>query len=221
MAIDKPALYKAITQGYATLHDGAPCGPAIVGCDPVPPSYGYDPAAARKMLEDANFDFSKTIGIISPASGRIPQSKEAAEAIAYSLNQIGVKTDLIIKEYGAWLAEDQQGKQPKNPATDLVISQFPDYNVNPIARLRRSIMTDGCCSWFSDPDLDAMILKMNTIVDQQERTDYAKTIWAKVHDLAPSIFLWSFDTIYGARSNIDWKPQFGSNNFVLWNAVKK
>jgi peptide/nickel transport system substrate-binding protein len=220
LAVDKVAIHKAITLGYATLHEGAPCGPAIYGCDPPPPRYGYDPAAAKKMLVDAGFDFSRTINITAPASGRIPGSREAAEAIAYSLQQIGVKIKLTIKEYGAWLAEDQQAR-PKDPATDLVISQFPDYTVNPAARLQRSVMTDGCCSWFSDAELDKMIVTLNTIGNEKERLAYARKMWAYIHDLAPSIFLWSFDSIYSVRSNIEWQPQFGSANLVLWNVVKK
>ena len=31
----------------------------------------------------------------------------------------------------------------------------------------------------------------------------------------------SFDSIYSVRSNIEWQPQFGSANLVLWNVVKK
>jgi peptide/nickel transport system substrate-binding protein len=220
MAVDKTALFKIVTLGFGTLHDGASCGAAILGCDPPPPGYGYDPDAAKKLLEQAKFDFSRTIRIVAPASGRIPQSKEAAEAIAYSLQQIGVKTDLVIKEYGAWMAEDQQAAQPKNPATDLVVSQFPDYNINPAARLRRSLMTDGPTSWFSDSELDKMINTLNAIQTEKERIEYAKQMWAKIHELAPSISLWSFDTVYAARSNIVWKPQFGSNYLVLSNVVK-
>ena len=132
-----------------------------------------------------------------------------------------MKTNLIIKEYGAWLAEDQQAAQPKSANTDLMISQFPDYNVNPVARLRRSMMTDGVASWFGDKELDAMINKMNTIVSEKERLEFAQQTWAKIHDLAPSIFLWSFDTVYGTRANIKWTPQFGTANLVLWNVVKE
>jgi peptide/nickel transport system substrate-binding protein len=221
MAIDKPALFKAITLGYATLHDGAPCGPAVFGCNPPPSGYGYDPAAAKKLLEKAKFDFSRPIRIVAPASGSIPQSRETAEAIAYSLQQVGVKTDLVIKEYGAWLAEDQQGQQPKDPKVDLVISRYPDYNINPAARLRRSLMTGGVSSWFGDTELDKIVDTLDTIRSDKERLEAARQMWAKIHELAPSIFLWSYDTIYAARSSIDWAPQFGNINYVLWNVVKK
>ena len=118
------------------------------------------------------------------------------------------------------MAEDQQGSQPKNPATDLVVSQFPDYNVNPAARLRRSLMTNGPSSWFSDPELDTMINRLNAIQSEKERLEYARQMWARIHDLAPSISLWSFDTVYAARSNIAWTPQFGSAYLVLSNVVK-
>jgi peptide/nickel transport system substrate-binding protein len=223
MAIDKAALSKAITLGFATLHEGAPCGPIVFGCDPPPPAYGYDPDAAKKLLEAAKFDFSRPIRIIAPATagGNIPQSRETAEAIAYSLQQIGVKTDLVIKEYSAWLAEDQQASQPKNPKGDLVMSIVPDYNVNPGARLRRSVMTDGIFCWFSDPELDAMVSKLDTILSEKERLEYARLTWRKIRDLAPTISLWSYDSIYAARKNIEWKPQFGAYHYVLWNVVKK
>ena len=221
MAVDKIALTKAITQGFAQPHGGAPCSAAVFGCDPPPPAYPYDPAAAKKILQDAKFDFNRPINIVTPASGSIPQSRETSEAIEYSLKEIGIKTRLIVKEYGAWLADDQQGKQPKNPDVDLVISRFPDYNVNPTARLRRTVKTGGVSSWFSDPELDQMIDKLDTILSDSERLAYAKQIFAKLHELAPTMLLWSNDTIYAARNNIQWTPQFGNLNYVLYNVEKK
>jgi peptide/nickel transport system substrate-binding protein len=221
MAINNVVLSKAINFGFATPQQGAPCGPAIFGCDPPPPGYGYDPAAAKKMLVDAGFDFSRPINIVTPASGSIPQSRETAEAIAHSLQQIGVKTNLIVKEYGAWLAEDQQARQPKNPNVDLVISRFPDYNINPGARLRRTLRTNGVASWFSDAELDQMIDKVDSTLDPKERKAFAQRMWMKIHDLSPTLLLWSYDTIFAARANITWTPQFGNINYVLWNVVKK
>jgi peptide/nickel transport system substrate-binding protein len=221
MAINRLAISKAITLGFATPQLGAPCGPAVFGCDPVPPAYPYDPAAAKKMLQDAGFDFSRTINIVTPASGSIPQSRETAEAIAYSLQQIGVKTNLIVKEYGAWLAEDQQAQHPKNPNVHLVISRFPDYNINPGARLRRTLRTDGVASWFSDPELDQMIDKVDSILDPNQRNQFARAMWMRIHDLAPTILLWSYDTIFAARSNVSWTPQFGNINYVLWNVERR
>jgi peptide/nickel transport system substrate-binding protein len=222
MAIDKAALFKAITLGFATLQDGASCGPAVFGCDPPPPGYKYDVKGARKLLEEAKFDFSRAIRIVAPATagGTVPQSRETAEAIAYSLQQIGVKTDLVIKEYAAWLAEDQQASQPKNPEDDVVMSVVPDYNINPGARLRRAIMTDGIFSWFSDQDLDKTIVTLDTIQSPQQRLEYAREMWRKIHELAPSISLWSFDAVYAARNKIKWKPAFGSNYLVISNVVE-
>lgn len=221
MAINKVALTKAITQGFAQAHEGAPCSKAVFGCDPPPPAYAYDPAGAKKLLEQAKFDFNRPVRIVTPASGSIPQSRETAEAIEYSLKEIGVKTQLIVKEYGAWLADDQQAKQPKNPDVDLVISRFPDYNISPTARLRRTVKTDGVSSWFSDPALDQMIDKLDTIRSDSERLAYAKQVFAKLHELAPTVLLWSYDTIYAARSNVQWTPQFGNINYVLYNVEKK
>jgi peptide/nickel transport system substrate-binding protein len=222
MAIDKKELSQALTLGFATLHEGAPCGPIVFGCDPPPAAYGYDPDAAKKLLDEGKFDFARPITIVAPATagGNIPQSRETAEAIAYSLQQVGIKTNLIIKEYAAWLAEDQQASQPKNPKEDLVMSIVPDYNLNPGARLRRSVMTDGIFCWFSDPGLDAMVTKMDTIQSEKERLEFTRQTWNKIRDLAPTISLWSYDSIYAARKNIDWKPQFGAYHFVLSNVVK-
>jgi len=223
MALDRPNLFKAIALGFGTLHDGASCGPAVFGCDPPPAGYGYDPKAARKLLEDAKFDFSRPVRIVAPATagGNIPQARETAEAVSYSLQQIGVKTDLVIKEYAAWLAEDQQAKQPKNPAGDIVMSVVQDNNINPGARLKRTLVTDGIFSWFSDPELDNVINRLDTISSEQERLEFARQMWARIHDLSPSIFLWSYDLIYAARSNIEWTPQFAAFHAVLRNVVKK
>lgn len=223
MALDRPNLFKAIALGFGTMHDGASCGAAVFGCDPPPKGFGYDPRLARKMLEDAKFDFNRPVRVVAPATtgGSIPQARETAEAVAYSLQQIGVKTDLVIKEYAAWLAEDQQARQPKNPAGDIVMSMVQDNNINPGIRLKRTVVTDGVFSWFSDPKLDDVVNKLDTIQSDSERLAYSKQMWQQIHDLAPSIFLWSYDSVYAARSNIEWTPQFAALHAVLWNVVKK
>jgi peptide/nickel transport system substrate-binding protein len=143
MAVDRKTLNKAINYGFAIAQEGAGCGPAVLGCDNPPPTpFAYDPEGARKMLQEANFDFSRPIGIITPASGSIPQSRETAEAIAHYLQQIGVKTDLIVKEYGGRPA-GQAAEEPDHGSRDLALPRLqpqPGGAASPVGRNRRLLL---------------------------------------------------------------------------------
>src|SRR5690606_35619393 len=67
-AVDKETLIKKVMFGYAT-QSTAPCNKAIIGCDIDREPYPYDPKKAKQLLEEANFDFSKTYKtfVLAPA----------------------------------------------------------------------------------------------------------------------------------------------------------
>lgn len=218
LAIDKKTLFESLTYGFGTLQANTVCSPGVVGCDSSIPDYPFDPAEAKRILTEEGFDFARPFTIVSTSSGRFQLSRELAEAAAYYLQQIGINARVEIMEYGAWAA--QNFHRPRNPDVDLNFLPFPDFNNEPIARLLRTIHTDGSHSFFSDPEIDQVLATANQISDVAEREAAIARLFADIHDKAAFVTLWSMNTIYGTAANIEWVPQKVATWPVVWNVKK-
>ncbi len=215
-AIDKTTLTNRVMFGYATPV-AAQCHIAITGCDIGKDPYPFDPKKARALLEEAKFDFSRTYKFWGQTPGRAAQSKEVAEAVAFYLNQVGVKTSMEFLEYGAWLARLTAREYDKY---DLHWQNWTDYNNDPMGRLPRAMRTDGALSWHSDSALDSLIDAANVIVDPAVRLAHLKNTFTHIYDNPPYIFLWTTNEIYATRSNIRWKPRANVSWPVFWDIEK-
>jgi len=91
---------ESFNPGFSTSGDGAKW-------------YPYDPAAAKKMLEDANFDFSQTINVSYRDVSRVylPHVNQVAQDIQAQLAEIGVKVELNKMESGPFIESESKGEQ--------------------------------------------------------------------------------------------------------------
>lgn len=220
LAIDRNALVKSIMLNYGTI-SGPPCADGVEGCanGTVPGPYAYDPKKARAMLESAGFDFNRPLKYVALAPGRAPLSKEIGEATAGMLNKVGIKVELSVLDYGAWLA--MYGAKAKDPNVDLFFSTLTDYNPDPSGRITRLFRTGGVFSWFSDAAIDAKLDRINNFVSVEERRKFIASIFTDLYNQAPQIFLWSTSAIYGMSKKIDWTPSRNVSWPLLWNVKKQ
>lgn len=219
MAIDRETLIKTLMRGYATLA-GPPCVQGVEGCekDKVPAPYPYDPKRARKMLEEAGFDFSRPLNYMGLAPGRTANSKEIGEATAGMLGKIGVKVNISSLDYGAWIS--MYAAKEKDPKVDLFFSTLTDYNPDPSGRLTRLFRTGGTFNWYSDAATDAMLDSINNFVSVDMRRAHIRKLFARLHEEAPQIFLWANNATYAKRKNIQWEPARNVSWPILWNVRK-
>jgi len=215
-AIDRKTLISKVMFGFARV-SAAPCNIKITGCDIGKDPYPYDPKKARAMLEEAKFDFSRTYTFWGQTPGRAAQSKEVAEAVAFYLNQVGVKTKMEFLEYGAWLARITAKEYDKY---DLHWQNWTDYNNDPMGRLPRAMRTGGSLSWHSDPALDKLIDSANAIVDPKVRLAHLQKTFTHIYDNPPYIFLWTTNEIYATRKNLRWVPRANVSWPVFWDVEK-
>ncbi len=214
MAVDKAALLRATMLGFAQPLE-LPCHTNIFGCDVQVTPYGYNPDRARQILREAGFDFNRPLRLLGQGTGRVPQARETLQGVAAFLNRIGVKTEINMLDYGAWISA--YGAREKDPSVDMVFANFTDYNGDPSGRLLRQVRTGGTYSWYSNPEIDAMLDRMNDFASVEERQQFVRGLIARLHEEAPLIPLWTLDSIYGVSKRLSWKPTPNVSWPVLWN----
>jgi len=218
MAINRETLAKALTFGFATLHE-SPCTPGMIGCDiKFADAYKYDPAAARALLTNAGFHFNRSIKVVGPATGRVTQGKETVEGVAQFLNAAGIKTTIEILEYGTW-ATTAFAKE-KDPSIDLYLLSAPDANRDSGPRQLRTLKTGEAMSFYSDAALDEELTKLGTTPTLAAYEDQSRRVFRLIHDQSAVIPLWAYDSIYAVRSNVKYEPFKYITWPILWYAEK-
>jgi peptide/nickel transport system substrate-binding protein len=191
------------------------CQTGIFGCDATVTPYAFNANRARELLTQAGFDFNRPLRILGQGAGRVPQARETVQATATFLNRIGVRTEINIMDYGAWISI--YGGREKDPNTDLIFANFTDYNADASGRLLRQIRSGSVYSWYSNPEMDAMLDRMNDFTSPEERGPFVRQIFQRLHEDQPIIPLWTTDSIYALRRSLQWKPTPNVSWPILFN----
>src|SRR5262249_23446792 len=100
-AVDVDELIKQVLKGRATRMCG-PLSPANIDYAPVE-CYKYYPLPAHARFKDAGVD-PKTLNLtLDTPSGRYPLDKDVSLAIAAQLQRVGIKTNVVVNEWGTHL----------------------------------------------------------------------------------------------------------------------
>ncbi|WP_205173497.1 glutathione ABC transporter substrate-binding protein [Bacillus pakistanensis] len=106
-AIEREAIIKGIYNGVGTLANSA-MSPKVFGYSKNIKPYEYDPNKAKQLLKEAGFEDGLELTLItSDRKERI----NMAEVIQSQLKGIGVKVDIQVLEYGAYIEAVDSGEQ--------------------------------------------------------------------------------------------------------------
>ncbi|MBO0653726.1 ABC transporter substrate-binding protein [Streptomyces triculaminicus] len=99
LVVDREAMVKQVLSGYGTVaNDILGTGDPAYAKDI--PQRKRDLAKAKKLLEEANFDFSKTYELITTED--IPGLAESATLFAHQAREAGIKVEVVKQESGAF-----------------------------------------------------------------------------------------------------------------------
>jgi len=101
-AVDKKALVKGVLFGQAEPSEGV-MSPILIGYAKMDFQYDYNPEKAKKLLKEANFDFSKPLQMLTP-QGRYLFDKQVAEAVQAYFQAIGIKAELRVVDWPTYAA---------------------------------------------------------------------------------------------------------------------
>src|SRR5690606_14367292 len=100
-AIDRQALVDYLLLGYGEAAHG-PLNSEDFFFNPDQPMYEYDPERARELLEEAGWDFNRTLVLMYPTGNRVREL--SAPVIQANLQAVGVKVELSLVDFAAQTA---------------------------------------------------------------------------------------------------------------------
>ena len=126
MAIDKPAIIKAVYQGAGQLAQNA-LPPAQWSYDPTIKDAPYDPTKAKALLKEAGVAPGTTLNLWAMTVQRAsnPNARMSAQMIQQDWEKIGIKANIVSYEWGEYI------KRAKNGEHDAMIYGWTGDNGDP------------------------------------------------------------------------------------------
>lgn len=132
----------------------------------------YDPAKAKKMLQDAGFDFSKKIVLLTPTGNTVRE--QSADIIQANLKDIGLNVEIEKVDFNTRQARAQKG-QFQLSLVGFSATFDPDFS--------SQISTNGGFNYgkYSNPKMDELLSQGKNLVKFEDRK--------KVYDQAQELFV--------------------------------
>ena len=170
--------------------------------------YGYDPDAARDLIEAAGYSTDRTEGpkgaikvtansYVSPGESELPQ---IIESITQYWRQIGIDAELVDLD-GSEVANRYRGRTMQNQVWPNIIIYFPiEYYVN-IAYTSHGVTKHYESDW-----LNARIKDLQVTYDTADRDEIARDIGNYMYDQHVSMPLFWFPHTITVNPNVvsDW-----------------
>jgi peptide/nickel transport system substrate-binding protein len=199
-AVNVDELITQVLRGHATKMCG-PMAPANVDYAPVE-CYKHDPVRAQALFKEAGVDPAKLALTLDTPSGRYPLDKDVSLAIAAQLQRLGIKTNVVVNEWGTHLDKIKN----RNTGEMFFLGWGPALwgqgTIEPLFKAEATYSSYG-----NNKVIDEKIAKAVTLVDAKARAAAYADLQKILHDEAPWVFLWQQHDLYGVASHVEWTPR--------------
>lgn len=167
--------------------------------DPAWKPYPYDPARARALLAEAGYADGFTIPLTS-RRGRYLKDFEIMEASIGYLRRVGIRVNANYLEPGVW-AQVSERKGREGLIFGGWSGRDPDLVWYPL------LVTGQYQSYYSNPQLDALLQQGRSTIDPAERRRIYAQAREIIHEDAPFLPMLQPPLLYGLAANLDWAPR--------------
>jgi ABC-type transport system substrate-binding protein len=208
-AVDKQAIIDAVLFGAAEPMD-APMAPSLFGYCQVG-QYEHNPARARELLAQAGVKRGTRVQLIHP-TGRYVQDREAAQAVAGYLREVGLEPDLQTMDWPSYIRTIMTPADKNTTELHLLgwAPPFLDASQQMLQFLGSYHPPGGLAtSFYQDPEVDRLIEAAQGDLNPDRRRELYCQVSRKVWEDAPWIFLWvqRFPIVHSAKvTNISSLP---------------
>lgn len=181
------------TERLATLLPG----PESLGFDPNLAPFAYDPDAARSLLAEAGFADGLDVQLEVSSDASLP----VCEAIIGQWAEVGIRTELVLSDYGTFNAN---WNNPESPALRMA-SWSPLFD--PSTLLNLVWQSDGVLSRYSNPEADELIATGGSVFGEEREQAY-RELGAVLHEDAAAVFLWNLAHVAAVSKDATaWTPR--------------
>jgi len=193
-AINKPLILQQILKGQGEVLQGQVLTKGVLGWNPDLQARPYDPQKAKKMLQDAGYDFNTPVPITTQ-NGKYVSDTDICNAVAGMLNQIGVKATVNIVEGGVF-------QQMSNAQKLGALYMIGWYSVGDADFASVWYTKAGYRTKWQDPEYEKLFVAARSTNDLAEREKDYHRMMDILFEQNPSLFLFGLPSLYGVSKDI-------------------
>jgi peptide/nickel transport system substrate-binding protein len=193
-AIDKPLILKQILKGQGEILQSQVLTKGVLGWNQDLKARPYDPAKAKKMLQDAGYDLNTPVPITTQ-NGKYVSDTDICNAVAGMLNQIGVKATVNVVEGGVF-------QQMSNAQKLGALYMIGWYSVGDADFASVWYTKGGFRTKWTDPEYEQLFAAARSTTDTTERVKDYHRMMEILYQQNPSIFLFGLPSLYGVSNSI-------------------
>ncbi len=205
-AIDRQVFVR-LQNGFATPSLGQFASPGDFGFNPGLKSRPYDLEKAKALVKEAGA-VGKIVSLVG-ASDRPAKGREIAEAVAYMIEQTGLKVKLMlmpkseVEKYKSVHGENRKYKADITiAASDALLEAESRYPV--------MFKEGGTHMALNDPEPTRLFAEEQAERDYAKRGEKLAKAWAYVYDEAHYIPLFKLEWTWGIAKNLEWNVDLAS-----------
>ncbi|MCM3217413.1 ABC transporter substrate-binding protein [Niallia taxi] len=171
-AIDREKIVNQLLKGEGEIVDG-PYTSVSPYLDKDLATYTYDPEKAKQLLEEAGWDFDKTIDFVVPIGNKVRE--QSADIIAQNLEAIGIKLNTTTYDFPTIMSKAKAGE------FDLLLMGFTNTIDPDVTTVYGSNATSNYTN-YSNPEVDKLLLAGKQEPDTEKRKEIyneLQAIWSK------------------------------------------
>lgn len=194
-AIDREAILKNLYRGLGEVSNGVVAKQVEYAIDPG--AYGYDPDKARALLKAAGFADGLDLTVWQ-SSGRVELGVEAMQAMTGFLDDVGVRANLQILEWGEYNA-----RAGRSQLKDALFYGFVNGIWDPAYILQRFLPGYPSFRYFTATGTLAQQLgEYAETFPKEQRAKLAAACQQGIHDAAAWVFLYQLNENFGLKKAV-------------------
>lgn len=201
LAVDKRSLARHVLQDTAAPAAGPVPAAFSWARNPQVRPYPFDPARARRLLEESGYGTGISVTMLVPQGGSgMLQPVAMAAAIQADLARVGVRVNIETYEWNTYLDKVNGGLRGRARMAAMAwMTNDPDTLPYLALRTKAHPPQGFNSGYYSDERVDRLVERARRTTDRQERARLYRRLQRIVHEEAPWLFIasWKQNAVTG------------------------